>query len=94
MLAAPSPLKTNSRSAKFEIIKSSSSSSLLLLLLLLPLSHGHVKGFLSKCAVLKVDLLQDHQVYCLEACTGALLSPENLQAGAVNGLMFCVFGSC
>ena len=32
-------------------------------------------------AVLKVDLLYDHQIYCLEACMGALLSPEIVQAG-------------
>ena len=25
-------------------------------------------GLLSKCTVLKVDLLQDHQIYCLHAC--------------------------
>ena len=34
----------------------------------LPPSREHVKGFLSKCTVLKVDLLQDHQIYCLQAC--------------------------
>ena len=39
-------LKTTSKSAKFEIIKP-----------FLPPLHEHVKGFLSKCTVLKVDLL-------------------------------------
>ena len=27
-----------------------------------------------------------HQIYCLQACMCAFLSPEILQAGAVNGL--------
>ena len=40
-------------------------------------SHEHVKGFLSKCVVLTVDLLQDHQIYCLRACMRVHLSaPE------------------
>ena len=43
---------------------------------LVPPSHEHVKSFLSKCALLKVDLLQDHQIYCLQACMCALYSPE------------------
>ena len=32
-------------------------------------------------------VIQKHQLYCLEACMGALLSPEMLQAGAVKGLI-------
>ena len=48
--------------------------------------HEHVEGFLSKCTVLKVDLLQDHQIYCLEACMCELFSPGILQAVAVKGL--------
>ena len=36
--------------------------------LFLPPSHEYVKGFLSKCTVLKVDLLQDHQIHCMEEC--------------------------
>ena len=53
---------------------------------LIPSSHGHVKGFLSKFSVLKVDLLYDHQIYCKRTCICALFSPETLQAGAVKGL--------
>ena len=45
-----------------------------------------MKGFLSKCAVLKVDLLQDRQIRYWQACMCALLSPKILQAGAVKGL--------
>ena len=41
-----------------------------------------MKGFLSKC----VDLLQDHQIYCFQACMCALFSPEIVQAGAEKGL--------
>ena len=55
-----------------------------------PNSHEHVKGFLSKCIVLKVDLLQDHQIHCLQACMCALFSPEILQAGAVKGLNYII----
>ena len=32
-----------------------------------PPLHEHMKGFLPKCTVLKVDLLQDHQIYCWQA---------------------------
>ena len=46
-----------------------------------------MKGFPSKCAVLKLDLLYDHQVCCLQACMCALFSPEILQAVAVKGLI-------
>ena len=42
--------------------------------------------FLPKCTVLKADLLQNHQVYCLQACMCAIFSPEILQALAVKGL--------
>ena len=74
MLVAPSVGK-RPKSAKSETIKA-----------FLPISHEQVKGFLPKCTVLKVDLLQDHQIYCLEACMCALFSPEISQAGAVKGL--------
>ena len=47
-----------------------------------------MKEFLSKCAVLKVDLLQYYQIYCLQTCMYAHFSPETLQAGAVKGLIF------
>ena len=53
---------------------------------LFPISHEHLKGFLPKCTVLKLDLLQDHQIYCFRACMCTLFSPEILQAGAVKGL--------
>ena len=43
--------------------------------------------FLSKRTVSKVDLLQDHQIYCLHACMCAFLSPEILYAGAVKGII-------
>ena len=52
-------------------------------------SHEHTKGLLSKCTVWEIYLLQDHQIYCLQACMCALFSPEILRAGAVKGLM-CV----
>ena len=52
----------------------------------LPPSHEQVKGLLSKSTVLKVDLLQDHQLYCLQECMCALFSPETLQDVAVKGL--------
>ena len=45
-----------------------------------------MNAFLSKCTVLKVDLLQDHQIYCLQVCLCTLFSPEIVQAGAVKGL--------
>ena len=64
------------KNAKFEIIKAFFS---------LPL-HEHVTRVLSKCTVLKVGLLQDHQIHSLEAC--ALFSPEILQAVAVKGLTY------
>ena len=38
------------------------------LLSFLPPSREHVEGLLPKCTVLKVDLLQAHQVYCLQVC--------------------------
>ena len=53
-------------------------------------SHKHMKGFLSKFTVLKVDLLQYHQIYCLHACTYALFSQESFQAGAVKGLIIII----
>ena len=43
---------------------------------LFPASHELVKRFLSKCTILKADLLQDHQICCLQACMCALFSPE------------------
>ena len=54
--------------------------------LVLPPSYGHANGFPFKCTVPKVDLLKDHQLYCLEACMSALSSPEISQAVAVKGL--------
>ena len=33
-----------------------------------------------------VDLLRDHQIYCLQACMCVLFSPEILQAGSVKWL--------
>ena len=53
------------------------------------LSHKHIKGFLSKCTVLKVDLISDQQIYCFQACICTLFSLEILQAGAVKGLICC-----
>ena len=72
MLSAPSLGK---RPIKVETVKA-----------FLPPSHEHVKGFLSKCTLLKVDLLQNHRIYCLEARMGALFSQEISQAGEVKGL--------
>ena len=50
-------------------------------------SHEHVKGFLSKYTILKVDLIQDHQMYCLQACMCVLYSREILKAEAVKGFI-------
>ena len=69
--------KKSNKSAKFETIEA-----------FLPPSLEHVKGILSKCKVLKVDLLQDRQVYCLEEIMWALFSLEILQAWAVKGLNY------
>ena len=49
-------------------------------------SYEQVTGFLSKCTVLNVDLLLGRQMYCLEECMWAFLSPEILSAEAVKGL--------
>ena len=68
--------KTINKSAKFEIIQT-----------FLPPSHEQLKGLPSKRTVLKVELLEDHQIYCLHVCICALLSPEILQDGAVKGLI-------
>jgi len=53
----------------------------------LPPSHEHVKGFLSKCTVLKVDFVTGpSNILFAGVCISALFSPEILQAGAVKGL--------
>ena len=54
----------------------------------LPPSREHVKGVMSKCTVLRTDLLYYHHTHCLEARMCDLLSPEILQAEAVKGLIF------
>ena len=64
MLAAPSLGK---RPVKVPNLKS--------LRLFVPL-HEQDKGFLSKCTVLKVGLLQDHEMCGLQACMCALFSPQ------------------
>ena len=56
-----------------------------------PSSHEHVKRFLSKCSILKADLLQDHQTYCLQARMCALFSLEILQAVAVKRLIIMMY---
>ena len=67
------------KSAKFEIIKP-------------PLSHTFCmsawKDFYrnGQCIVLKIDLLLDLQMYCLQACMCAFFSLEILQTEAVKGL--------
>ena len=66
--------KMTNRSAKFEII-----------LAFPPLLLS--MRILSKFTVFKADLLQGHQIYCMDACMCALFSPEVLQAGAVKGLI-------
>ena len=50
-------------------------------------SHEYVRGFLSKRTTFKVDLLLDHQTYCVQTCMSTLFSPKIAQAGAVKGLM-------
>ena len=34
----------------------------------LPLRMSEVKGLPSKCTVLKIELLEDHRIYCLHVC--------------------------
>ena len=67
LLAAPSLEKRsnlpNFKGAKFEIIKA-----------FCPLRLSTRKDFYQN--VLKVEFLQDHQTYCLEACMSSLFSPE------------------
>ena len=51
-----------------------------------------MNGFLSKCTVLKVDLLQYHQIiYFLQAYMYALFSSEMSHAGAVKGLIIDIY---
>ena len=45
-----------------------------------------MKGFAPKCTVVKVDMLQDRKIVCLEAYVWAPFSPEMLLAAAVKGL--------
>ena len=52
-----------------------------------PPSHELEKRFISKCSLFKAGLLQDHQIYCLQACKCPFLSPEILQAVARKGLI-------
>ena len=62
--------------------------------------HENMKGYLSKCAVLKVGLLKDHQIYCLQACVCvcvcvcmyvcALFQPENFTGWGSEGVNFVV----
>ena len=77
MLAAPLLRKQTVKNATLEIINAPPPP---------PHSHEHVKEFLSKCTVLKADSLQDHLIYCLQACMCEPFRPEMLQAGAVKGL--------
>ena len=70
--------KTTDTSAEFEIIKAPPPPP--------PALHEHFKELLPECTVLKVKLLQDHQICCLQACMRALFSLENVRAGAVKGL--------
>ena len=51
-----------------------------------PPSHQHVKGLRSKCAVLKVDLLQGHQIYCLRARMCARFQPGNFTGLGSEGV--------
>ena len=37
------------------------------------------KDFNQKCTILNVDLLQDHQIYCLQACMYARFSAEGVK---------------
>ena len=72
MLAPPSLWKTTNKSAKYEIMKS-----------FFPTAYEHVRGFLLKFTVLKIELLQDRQIHFLLASTRALFSPEIVPAVAV-----------
>ena len=62
-----------------------------------PASYEHVKGIVRKRTVLKVNLLQDYQIHCLQACMCAVFSLNILQVGAVTELKYqiiiCTCGS-
>ena len=45
-----------------------------------------MKGIISKCTVLKADLLQDHQIHCFEEYMCALFSPENFEGYGSEGV--------
>ena len=45
----------------------------------MPPIREHVKVLLSKCTVLNVDLLQDHQIYRLQACMYARFRAEGVK---------------
>ena len=79
IFAAPS-LGNRPIKAKFETIQA-----------FLSPSHEHVKGFLSKCTVFKVDLLYDRQIRCLEECVCVCtFQPGNstgLGSEGVNGTL-------
>ena len=62
-----------SKSTKLEMIKHPPPPSM----------HKPVKGLVSECTVLKIDLLWDYPIYCLQV----YFSSEILQAGAVKGLI-------
>ena len=64
VLAAPTLGKRANKSVKFEIVKA----------FLCPLRMNTLKDFYQNA---QVDLLQDHQIYCSEACMCcALFSPD------------------
>ena len=68
--------KTTSRSAEFKTIKDC------------PVFACAREKTSPKRTILKAELLQAHQMCCLQACLRALFSPENVQAGGVKRLKF------
>ena len=76
------PWKTTNESTEFETIMASAFLSFFCFVFLPPL-HEHVKGFLSNCTVLKVNLLQDHQSNVLFL---AALLPGNFTACGNEGV--------
>ena len=49
-----------------------------------------MKGFSSECIALKVDVLKEWKIYCLQVhkCVPASFSPEIVQARTVKGLIY------
>ena len=68
-------MKTTSKSAKFKPVS----------LFLSSFSHCRVKGVSSKLTALKVDVLQDRKIYCLQA-RPSIFQPGNFTGWGSEGV--------